>query len=282
MSNIIKKETISALDKAAKSGIDAVSIVNKFERTFALAEATNALVSLLTPEAMQPIMALQGKTIGFKTDKEYPINIVKDCIISAVLNGVYPVGNEFNIISGQCYITKEGFGRKLNDVNGLSWLITPGIPKTMDKGAIIEMTVEWTYNKVSKSKTIPIAVRVNNFMGTDAIIGKAERKARAWLYRAVTGQEVCEGDVDDCDIINITPNKSKFESTNKNDNNDDFLEVKATNISLAEILEKSPISIQDVKDYCVANKKSYNEQAIIDGGNITRLINDVLNWKDSK
>lgn len=36
-------------------------------------------------------------------------------------------------------------------------------------------------------------------MGTDAVIGKATRKARAWLFSKLTGMEVGEGDVQDID-----------------------------------------------------------------------------------
>jgi hypothetical protein len=38
-------------------------------------------------------------------------------------------------------------------------------------------------------------------MGADAIIGKASRKARAWLYATVTGMEVGDGDADDAVVI---------------------------------------------------------------------------------
>ncbi len=206
MPNLTKIETIKALDAAAKSGINANDIKLQFERTFAIAEATQKLSDMLTPQLMQPIMQLQGRKLGFKTDRRYSEDVVRDCLIEATLQGVYPVGNQFNIIAGQCYITKEGFGKKLNDIPELAWLITPGIPKLHgDRGATIEMEVSWTYKGKSDKKTLPICVRVNSKMtGTDAIIGKAERKARAWLFRNITGQEVVDGDVG-TDPINVTP-----------------------------------------------------------------------------
>jgi hypothetical protein len=40
-------------------------------------------------------------------------------------------------------------------------------------------------------------------MGTDAIIGKATRKARAWLWQHITGQEIPDGDASE--IIYVTP-----------------------------------------------------------------------------
>ena len=38
-------------------------------------------------------------------------------------------------------------------------------------------------------------------MGADAIVGKATRKAYAWLYEEVTGNQVSDGDVMDADPL---------------------------------------------------------------------------------
>jgi hypothetical protein len=158
-------------------------------------------------------MALQGSAIGFKTDKAYPEDVVRDALIEATMSGVYPVGNEFNIIAGRAYITKEGFGRKLKDVPSLSYTVANGEITMKNGGAIVPMDIQWTYGGKSEAKTLPVHVRVNSGMGADAIIGKATRKARAWLYQTVTGQELPEGDVTDAsEPINVTPKASPFES----------------------------------------------------------------------
>jgi hypothetical protein len=209
MSNlVIANETITALDNAAKAGLIAQKEASQFKKMALVAGAIQELRALLTPKVMAPVMALQGTAIGFRTDKDgkggYDVDTVKDCLIEATLQGVFPVGNEFNIIASRCYITKEGFGHKLRDIPGLSYMITPSVPVMRNGGAVVKMLVEWTYNGKSNSRELEIAVRVNNGMGTDAIIGKAERKARAWLYKAVTGQEIGEGDVEDLDAIDVT------------------------------------------------------------------------------
>jgi hypothetical protein len=54
---------------------------------------------------------------------------------------------------------------------------------------------------VKQTKQIDIPVKVNNFMGTDAVIGKATRKARHWLYNTITGSEIPEGDIQDIDAV---------------------------------------------------------------------------------
>jgi hypothetical protein len=176
-----------------------------FEKAYLIANATADLKKLLTPEYMKPIMALQGSRLGFKTDRDddggYPEHVVKNCLIEAVLTGVQPFGNQFNIIAGNMYITKEGFGHLLNEFKGLDFDIVPGLPRiNSDRtGAAIVMDVTWTINGTEKTKKLDIAVRMNKAMGTDAVIGKATRKARAWLHSRVTGIEITDGDVQDVD-----------------------------------------------------------------------------------
>jgi hypothetical protein len=231
MSNelMVKDELVAALDKAAESGLLAFTETSKFKQAFMVASAINELKAILTPEVMKPFMALQNTSLGFKTDKAnggYPLDTVRECIITATLNGVHCVNNEFNIISGQCYITKNGFGHKLKDIQmngwksgnreikGFGWTEIPGVPTMHNGGAIIKYQLEWTVNGKSYERELTLAIRVNSGMGADAIIGKACRKARAWLYSTITGMELGEGDVDDIEVVDTTVTekvKSPFE-----------------------------------------------------------------------
>ena len=201
---------VRQLDDVAKVGVEAQLIANQFEKTFAIADVVQRLQGLLTTQVLKPIMDLQGKKLGFKVDKPYPENIVRDCLIEATINGVYPVGNQFNIIAGNFYITKEGFAHKLKNISGLSYQLSCGIPKTQPAGAVVDVDIEYTFNGENKKKVLPLAIRVNSGMGSDAIIGKATRKASAWLYNTITGQNLQDGDTDD--IINVTPKTSKLET----------------------------------------------------------------------
>ena len=78
--------------------------------------------------------------------------------------------------------------------------------------------MEWTLKGKKGEKELELAIRVNRGMGADAIIGKALRKARAWLYTTVTGQEVGDGDVEG-EIVDVTPEpeKSPFEQPPQED-----------------------------------------------------------------
>jgi len=210
---VANEAVVTALDECVKNGLLAKGEQSTFKRTLTIARAIGELRSLLTPKVMEPIMNLQNTSLGFKTDQTvsgYQVDVVRDCLIEACLNGVYPVGNEFNIIARQCYITKEGFAHKLRDIHGLSYTITPDIPhlNAEGTGAILAMSIEWTYNGKSATKAMKFAIRVNKMMGADAIIGKATRKARAWLYTTITGQEVGDGEAEPI-IIDIDSNEKK-------------------------------------------------------------------------
>lgn len=176
-----------------------------FEKAYLIASAAGELKKLLNEEYMAPIMELQGNRLGFKTDKDtnggYSKEVVKNCLIEAVLTGVQPFGNQFNIIAGNCYITKEGFGFLLANFKGLSYEIVPALPRIGNdsKSAAIVMKVRWTLNGEVKERDLDIPVKMNSFMGTDAVIGKATRKARAWLYNTICGTEIADGDVMDTD-----------------------------------------------------------------------------------
>lgn len=176
-----------------------------FEKAFLIAKATADLKASLTPEYMKPIMELQGNRLGFKTDKDddggYPEKVVKNCLIEAVLTGVQPFGNQFNIIAGNCYITKEGFGHLLANFPGLTYEIVPALPRINNErtSAAIVMKIVWTLNGKTQEREIDFPIRMNKYMGTDAVIGKATRKARAWLFSTISGVEVGDGDVTDID-----------------------------------------------------------------------------------
>lgn len=196
-----------SLNLAVTAVTGATDAVNGFKKAYLVADAIEKLKSLLTPEYMKPIMALQGNKLGFKTDKDdkggYPEAIVKNCLIEAVLIGLQPHGNQFNIIAGQMYATKEGIGHLLSKIKGLSYKIIAELPHIKDSSAAVVMNIHYTLNNVSKEESINIPIKVNAYMGADAVIGKANRKARKWLYDTITGSEIPEGDIADIEFREV-------------------------------------------------------------------------------
>lgn len=203
-----QKEVAKQLDLAVLQVIGQDNIIG-FQKAFQVAEATRLLKEVLNEDYMKPIMLLQGSRLGFKTDKDreggYHVSVVKQCLIEAVLMGVQPSMNHFNIISSQCYLTKEGFGYLLSKLQGLSYEIVPLIPKVEGEQATIIMKITWSMNGgKTEVRENEFVIKVNRMMGADAIIGKATRKARAWLYNTLTGSELGDGDITDADIPKAT------------------------------------------------------------------------------
>lgn len=195
------------MEVSEKLNITVLSVIGQesiagFQKAYIIANAIKELKETLTQEYMAPIMELQGNKLGFKSDKVYTESEVKNCLIEAVLIGLQPFNNEFNIIAGNMYPTKEGMGALLKRINGLTYEIVAQIPRlnATETSAAIVMKIRWKHNeKEEQARDIEIPIKVNKGMGTDAIIGKATRKARAWLFYNITGNEIADGDVNDSD-----------------------------------------------------------------------------------
>lgn len=198
-------EVIDQLDFYSEQGGLCSGVKSNFRRIFMTSSIVYHLNQLLTPKMMESVMWLQNNPLGFLTDQKgagYSMDIVRMCLIDAAFEGVSPVGNEFNILAGRCYITKNGMRKKLSQIPGLRYHVTPGIPKLVgEKGAVAAVHLDWTYAGEHQEQDLEFAIRVNAGMGADAIIGKATRKAYAWLYEEVTGNQVSDGDVMDADPL---------------------------------------------------------------------------------
>lgn len=187
----------------------ALSQVPAMKKAIVMAQAVRQLREYLTDERMRSIMDLQGTSLGFRTDRDrgddgrpgpgYPLATVRECALEAMIRGVMPVGNEFNIIAGRMYITREGFTRLVREYPGLSNLVTcPGIPKALERGGIVPFTAEFMLNGEKKSLARDIPVKVNSGQGVDAMIGKATRKMLAYIYATITGSTFFpDGEIDD-------------------------------------------------------------------------------------
>ena len=227
-------ELIPAKLKTAMANVEAVSrdyglaaIENKgeLERGLMLAEGTTQMMALLTEEVMKPIMALQGSTLGFRTDKDsaggYPLKAVRDVTIEAYLRGFRMTGNEVNIIAGRFYAAKDGCRRRV-----LEW---PGLKEfrhelsfPTDKGgtAYVNALATWTLNgkpdQYERRDKTAIPSRRNSGMGDDAILGKAERKLYAGVLNQLSSFVIPDGEVD-ADTVNATSQPADARRSSLND-----------------------------------------------------------------
>ena len=177
-----------------------------FQKAFVLSDAIVQLREALSPEYMKPIMALQGNRLGFKTDKDketgYPENIVKNCLIEAVMFGLQPVGNQFNIIGGNMYATQEGVKYLLDNYPELWYDVSFGridaeLPNYQTAiNCDVVTSIHWKVGKeaLESIHSVTFQIKANKGMNIDAVIGKAKRKAYKWLHDKVTGNPIPDTD----------------------------------------------------------------------------------------
>ncbi|MDM1499090.1 hypothetical protein HX089_05320 [Myroides odoratimimus] len=195
-----------------------------FTNAFAMANAITIIRNVLTPEVMQPILSLAGSKLGFRTDRDkpskgqmpnpYPIETVKDCLIDAVLLGLNPTGNQFNIIASNMYVTKEGFTYLLKKVKGLKYsIIYPTVTFSNDKQtALVVCNITYRIGEEKEVKQIlEFTVKAGNYATSDSCIGKAERKAKCWLYNHIEGTDLTDGDAEDINYTEVSSTRTSKE-----------------------------------------------------------------------
>jgi hypothetical protein len=196
---VIKRDdAIKQIDAVYKDlSIKLTGRVNEFEKSMHLAFAMEQLFDLV--EAVKsPVMMLMNTHLGFMTDADpsrnrkceraYKWEEIKPVICEALVRGYRVTGNEFNIISRGFYAAKNGLRRKIADVEGLTnFRDEIAVPKTISSGAIVSVKAIWNRYGVPDEYSAEIPVKVNDFMGIEAIIGKAQRKLFKRVLDILTG-----------------------------------------------------------------------------------------------
>lgn len=203
---------IQRIDAISSGAMEIFSRAGSFESEIQVALVIRDLHAALTPEVMEPFMALMNTDLGFRTDRDprlidgktgkpyipYTIDEVRPCLIESKLRGFHSVGNEWNIIAGRFYACKNGLKRKVEQTPGVTDLrIDYGVPKLSERGAITPVVATWKRDGIAQRIEAEIPVRVNSGMGTDAIMGKVQRKIHARINDRLTGIYTDDGDVDE-------------------------------------------------------------------------------------
>jgi hypothetical protein len=216
--NTQTKEVAKKIDEVVKYVFENRA-TSGFEKAFVDAYAIETITNLLTQEYIDKIKFLQNKKIGFLTDSTtgYQEDTLKNCIVEALMSGLEITGNQFNIISAKVYDTQEGYTHLLKTrVPDLKeYDINYSIPKLEDGKTVVETEIEWILQNgtiFKKTKKFPIKVNAN--MGTDAILGKAERKAKKWLYEKLTGVITRDGDIQDIPHTVVSSNTKNSDNSN--------------------------------------------------------------------
>lgn len=211
--NESKKEIAQKIDNVVNQSLSIPSTAMPFEVALMQASAISQIRTFLTDEVMQDVMSLQGTKLGFCTDKDrettkYSVETVRTCFVESQLMGLRLTGNQWNIIAGRCYVTKEGLTHLLRNIRGkLIYSLTPSMPTKDGEITICKVRIEWEYEGAKFLRDVVFSIKVNAGMSTDAILGKVDRKAKAWLYNEITKKEIGDGDIQDVthEVVNEKP-----------------------------------------------------------------------------
>ncbi|MGC4017523.1 MAG: hypothetical protein QM755_23860 [Luteolibacter sp.] len=214
-----------------------------FSQAITTANAIREIRDALTDEIVSTvILPLMNTRLGFRTDRDpnrptwdrqsrsmnvpepYPLATVRECAIEATLRGLPMVGNCWNIIASNSYVTKEGFWFLIRHrIEGLTdFKVFIGVPKMIRaagdaknakdedaKGAVVPCHATWKVHGQADRVEREIPIRVNTGMGADAIMGKAERKILAAAHAQITGTTLGDAEVSedeaDSGMRNATP-----------------------------------------------------------------------------
>lgn len=185
----------------------AIDIVNNFGAAFNAARVITLLREALTDEVMAKVfMPLMNTKVGFRTDRDgkpdkqgrvkplYDVATVRDAIIDAAIIGLLPTGNQFNIISGTMYPTKEGYTVLLKKI-GAKYIIDVQQDRSQNPAfAEFPCKITYSFNGEKNSLTVIATVRRDQYSSNDQLRGKAERRAKKALYEYLTGTDYGDAD----------------------------------------------------------------------------------------
>jgi hypothetical protein len=157
---------------------------------------------------MSDVRALMNTPLGFRTDRDparepgtkpYGDDILRDVLITALIDGARIVGNELNIIAGNYYRTVEQLRRRILEFPGLTDLrIDLGVPQMKDGGALVPASASWKLHGradrldciLADGQDRRLPIRVNKGQLIDAILGKARRKLFYRILERLTGTDL--------------------------------------------------------------------------------------------
>jgi hypothetical protein len=217
------------LDRTTKRYLDALEdeALTDLGRAMVRAVAIERIRAAITPEDMKRVRSLMNSPLGFQTDrdpnktkpkldkdgreipiKEYPDVVLKECFVESIMHGAHLDGDEWNIIKGKCFLTKNYFVRKLGQVEGVKNVdYIPGTPRLVEGVWKTRVILEWSYyghrmtlrGEDPKMAGRVISVANDNGSTIDNVGGKVTRRAYKSAYLTLTKSEheFPDGEVND-------------------------------------------------------------------------------------
>lgn len=229
--------------------------MGRLQRALITAKGVELLRDAINDDVMKMVMSLMDNPLGFRCDKAYPKEKVKEVLVAALLSGVYPLGNEFNIIAGNLYITQNGYRRKVRELPGLTDLVvSPGVPTVHNGQTCVRFGATWKLDgkpqmlRDAEGKPGRVFAIITHGQGSpDQAVGKAIRKGLKAVYDQVTGSEQ-SGEVDDADVSELLPaagEKANGESSSRAEQLANRLKGQAEPKAAPEQSPAAPVAVED-------------------------------------
>jgi hypothetical protein len=207
----------SAFSKVANITKDNLELMeqveNTMEQTYVMACALTQIKKALTDEIMAPIMALQGSRLGFKADKVYGLEVVRNVTAEALLAGLRMTGNEINIIADNLYPAQAGLERLVSERVDAGTYVDhqPELPVVSNGKWVCEYAATYTFRGKTETARRKFSGRhFVNATSDDQIIGKCRRKMLLEIHRRITGMALGDADEANLDTMrNVTPAKAQ-------------------------------------------------------------------------
>jgi hypothetical protein len=208
------RQARTELDDALTQGNDTLAAMIQVQ-------AYKALEQAITPEILKDFRMIENTDDGFKTDRDpnrpqkkdgryetpspYPDLVIKRVLISALSKGARVVGNEFNVIAGNLYLTKQYYIPRVKLFPGLTELrILWGVPTPSQggRGWLYPVKASWKLQgrpdaiecTMTKDFDSRIVVRGYETSSVDEIRGRAEARLFRLIFERVSGINVEAGE----------------------------------------------------------------------------------------
>lgn len=191
-----------------KLSFEKIAAFDALEQSILLAEAVDQLRKALSDDYMETVvLRLMNSPLGFRCDRPnkrqtepYTREEVREALIQALFYGARLIGNEFNIMSERCYLTREFFERKVREHPDLANL-TMGFETSQEAATSVRIkwVAEFTLKGEPRKLEQAFTVRRNEGQTVEACVGKGRRKMLAHIWMNITGSrtEIPEGEMDE-------------------------------------------------------------------------------------
>ncbi|MFZ9646558.1 MAG: hypothetical protein ACO29M_07795 [Fluviibacter sp.] len=133
----LKDQALAAMGRTMTLGrqfMGELSVADEFMRPLIVAKAINDLRRAIDVDSLAVLRTMENTPLGFRTDRQdgYAEHVLRDCMIQAMLDGLSFAGNQWNIIAGNYYVTREGWTQKLMRIGATGIAPFASLPSPSD------------------------------------------------------------------------------------------------------------------------------------------------------